>query len=127
MDGDYARLLIFSVYKYGSSNLIFDNDRPSLVNAINTDDCCFEGAKSGLHDLVSADFEVYGGAVGLISCCLYGGAPYNSQQIKLKRGVEIVVGTPGRIKGRTKREILDLSSLKFRVLDEADAMLRMVF
>ena len=45
-----------------------------------------------------AEFEVYGGALGLTSCCLYGGAPYHSQQNKLTRGVDIVVGTPGRIK-----------------------------
>ncbi|KAG5558458.1 hypothetical protein RHGRI_008406 [Rhododendron griersonianum] len=76
---------------------------------------------------VSADFEVYGGALGLTSCCLYGGAPYQSQQIKLKRGVDIVVGTPGRIKDHIERGNIDLSSLKFRVLDEADEMLRMGF
>ncbi len=45
-----------------------------------------------------ADFEVYGGALGLMSCCLYGGAPYKSQEFNLKRGVDIVIGTPGRIK-----------------------------
>jgi len=47
---------------------------------------------------VNADFEVYGGAMGLTSCCLYGGAPYKAQEIKLERGVDIVIGTPGRIK-----------------------------
>lgn len=47
---------------------------------------------------MSAEFEVYGGALGLTSCCLYGGAPYQSQEIKLRRGVDIVIGTPGRIK-----------------------------
>lgn len=47
---------------------------------------------------MAADFDVYGGSLGLNSVCLYGGAPYNSQQIQLKRGVDIVVGTPGRIK-----------------------------
>ena len=47
---------------------------------------------------VFADFEVYGGALGLTSSCLYGGAPYQNQQIKLKRGVDIVIGTPGHIK-----------------------------
>ncbi|KAF5947624.1 hypothetical protein HYC85_013581 [Camellia sinensis] len=76
---------------------------------------------------VFADFEVYGGALGLQSCCLYGGAPYQSQQVKLKRGVDIVVGTPGRIKDHIERGNIDLSSLKFRVLDEADEMLRMGF
>lgn len=47
---------------------------------------------------VHADFEVYGGAVGLSCCCLYGGAPYHSQETKLKRGVDVVIGTPGRVK-----------------------------
>ena len=45
-----------------------------------------------------AVFEVYGGAMGLSSCCLYGGAPYQMQEIKLRRGVDIVVGTPGCVK-----------------------------
>ncbi|XP_057481806.1 DEAD-box ATP-dependent RNA helicase 7-like isoform X3 [Actinidia eriantha] len=76
---------------------------------------------------VFADFEVYGGALGLTSCCLYGGAPYHTQQNKLTRGVDIVVGTPGRIKDHIERENIDFSSLKFRVLDEADEMLRMGF
>ncbi|KAF3433089.1 hypothetical protein FNV43_RR24191 [Rhamnella rubrinervis] len=80
-----------------------------------------------LANQVYADFEVYGGAVGLSSCCLYGGAPYHSQELKLKRGVDIVVGTPGRIKDHLERDNIDFSSLKFRVLDEADEMLRMGF
>ena len=45
-----------------------------------------------------ADFDAYGGSVGLTSCCVYGGDPYPPQQQKLKKGVDIVVGTPGRIK-----------------------------
>ncbi|KAK7280044.1 hypothetical protein RJT34_25106 [Clitoria ternatea] len=76
---------------------------------------------------VHADFEIYGGAMGLTSCCLYGGAPYQGQEIKLKRGVDIVIGTPGRIKDHIERGNIDLSQLKFRVLDEADEMLRMGF
>ncbi|KAJ1431382.1 RNA-binding domain superfamily [Sesbania bispinosa] len=76
---------------------------------------------------VFADFEVYGLAMGLTSCCLYGGAPYHAQEIKLKRGVDIVVGTPGRIKDHIERQNIDLSQLRFRVLDEADEMLRMGF
>ncbi|PSR93392.1 DEAD-box ATP-dependent RNA helicase [Actinidia chinensis var. chinensis] len=76
---------------------------------------------------VFAEFEVYGGSLGLTSCCLYGGAPYHTQQNKLTRGVDIVVGTPGRIKDHIERENIDFSSLKFRVLDEADEMLRMGF
>ncbi|GAB2227759.1 hypothetical protein Droror1_Dr00009586 [Drosera rotundifolia] len=76
---------------------------------------------------VAADFEVYGEAVGLTCCCLYGGTPYPGQQIKLKRGVDIVVGTPGRVKDHIERGNIDFSSLQFRVLDEADEMLRMGF
>ncbi|KAF5185755.1 Dead-box atp-dependent rna helicase, partial [Thalictrum thalictroides] len=76
---------------------------------------------------VHADFEVYGGAVGINATCLYGGAPYNPQENALKRGVDVVIGTPGRIKDHLERGNLDLTSLKFRVLDEADEMLRMGF
>ncbi|XP_028756428.1 DEAD-box ATP-dependent RNA helicase 7-like [Neltuma alba] len=76
---------------------------------------------------VFSDFEVYGEALGLISCCLYGGAPYQAQEIKLKRGVDIAVGTPGRIKDHIERQNIDLTQLRFRVLDEVDEMLRMGF
>ncbi|XP_074379508.1 DEAD-box ATP-dependent RNA helicase 7-like [Apium graveolens] len=76
---------------------------------------------------VAVDFETYGGSLGLNSCCLYGGAPYQSQHMQLKRGVDIVVGTPGRVKDHIERGNLDFSSLKFRVLDEADEMLKMGF
>ncbi|MQM12534.1 hypothetical protein Taro_045452, partial [Colocasia esculenta] len=80
-----------------------------------------------LANQVYADFEFYGGAVGLSACCLYGGAPYRSQEFSLKRGIDIVVGTPGRVKDHIERGTLDLRSLKFRVLDEADEMLNMGF
>ncbi|CAH2043891.1 unnamed protein product [Thlaspi arvense] len=76
---------------------------------------------------VYADFETYGGAVGLNACCVYGGDPYQPQEYKIKRGVDIVVGTPGRIKDHIERKNLDLTYLQFRVLDEADEMLRMGF
>ncbi|KAG2284383.1 hypothetical protein Bca52824_055603 [Brassica carinata] len=76
---------------------------------------------------VFADFDAYGGSVGLTSCCVYGGDPYPPQQQKLKKGVDIVVGTPGRIKDHIERQNLDLTYLQFRVLDEADEMLRMGF
>ncbi|GER41459.1 dead box ATP-dependent RNA helicase [Striga asiatica] len=74
---------------------------------------------------VFADFEVYGGALGLNSCCLYGGAPFNPQRDQLKRGVDLIIGTPGRIKDHIERGNIDFRELKFRVLDEADEMLRM--
>ncbi|CAN6709707.1 unnamed protein product [Malus baccata var. baccata] len=76
---------------------------------------------------VFADFEAYGGAVGLAACCVYGGSPYGAQESKLRRGVDIVIGTPGRIKDHIERGNIDLSTLKVRILDEADEMLRMGF
>ncbi|KAF6141386.1 hypothetical protein GIB67_021202 [Kingdonia uniflora] len=77
--------------------------------------------------LVYAEFEVYGGSLNLTGCCLYGGAPYRSQETSLKRGVDIVIGTPGRIKDHIERGNLNFSSLKFCVLDEANEMLKMGF
>eukprot|EP00246_Nothoceros_aenigmaticus_P017832 TRINITY_DN8982_c0_g1_i1.p1 TRINITY_DN8982_c0_g1~~TRINITY_DN8982_c0_g1_i1.p1 ORF type:complete len:700 (+),score=170.49 TRINITY_DN8982_c0_g1_i1:213-2312(+) len=76
---------------------------------------------------VFADFDMYGNVVGLSSFCVYGGSQYAPQENALKRGVDIVVGTPGRIKDLFERGTLNLKTLKFRVLDEADEMLNMGF
>ncbi|KAI7745466.1 hypothetical protein M8C21_010482 [Ambrosia artemisiifolia] len=78
---------------------------------------------------VYTDFKYYGEAVGLTSCCLYGGggASISPQTVQLKRGVDIVVGAVGRVKDHIERGNLDLCSLKFRILDEADEMLRQGF
>jgi ATP-dependent RNA helicase DeaD len=58
---------------------------------------------------------------------IYGGSSYGKQLTALKRGVHVVVGTPGRVVDHLTRGTLDLSALKFLVLDEADEMLRMGF
>ncbi|MGR5590691.1 DEAD/DEAH box helicase [Peptoniphilus grossensis] len=58
---------------------------------------------------------------------IYGGADMSKQLRELKRGACIVVGTPGRVMDHMKRKTLDLSSLKFLVLDEADEMFDMGF
>ncbi len=58
---------------------------------------------------------------------VYGGQPYSPQINQLKRGVDIVVGTPGRLKDLLERKVLDLSEVKTVVLDEADEMLNMGF
>lgn len=58
---------------------------------------------------------------------IYGGASMTQQLKKLKRGVEIVVGTPGRILDHIRRGSLALEALEFLVLDEADEMLDMGF
>lgn len=58
---------------------------------------------------------------------IYGGQPYGRQIGRLKRGVDIVVGTPGRLLDLTKQKVLDLSRVRTVVLDEADEMLSMGF
>lgn len=58
---------------------------------------------------------------------VYGGQPYAPQINQLKRGVDVVVGTPGRLIDLMERGVLDLSQLRTLVLDEADEMLSMGF
>jgi len=58
---------------------------------------------------------------------VYGGAPYIRQINELRRGVDVVVGTPGRLIDLMKRGVLDLSAIRTVVLDEADEMLSMGF
>jgi ATP-dependent RNA helicase DeaD len=58
---------------------------------------------------------------------IYGGADIGGQLRGLKRGAQVVVGTPGRILDHLKRKSLNLSQVKSLVLDEADEMLRMGF
>ncbi|GAA4194476.1 DEAD/DEAH box helicase [Gryllotalpicola kribbensis] len=58
---------------------------------------------------------------------VYGGQGYGVQLSALRRGVHVVVGTPGRIMDHLDKGTLDLSELKYLVLDEADEMLKMGF
>jgi ATP-dependent RNA helicase DeaD len=58
---------------------------------------------------------------------IYGGQSYGPQLHALRRGVHVVVGTPGRVIDHLDKGTLDLSALRFVVLDEADEMLRMGF
>ncbi len=58
---------------------------------------------------------------------VYGGQPYGPQINQLRRGVQIVVGTPGRLMDLMRKNVLDLSKLHTLILDEADEMLSMGF
>ncbi|MEZ2419712.1 DEAD/DEAH box helicase [Luteibacter sp. RCC_6_2] len=58
---------------------------------------------------------------------IYGGQSYGPQLQGLKRGAQVIVGTPGRVIDHLDKGTLDLSGLRFMVLDEADEMLRMGF
>lgn len=63
----------------------------------------------------------------LKTLCCYGGAPYGPQCSALRAGMDIVVGTPGRVKDLIEKEVLKVNNLHFAVLDEADQMLDMGF
>ena len=58
---------------------------------------------------------------------VYGGDPISKQIMRLRAGVQIVVGTPGRLMDHLRRGTLDLTSVSMVALDEADEMLRMGF
>ncbi|HHW4679540.1 MAG TPA: DEAD/DEAH box helicase [Xylella sp.] len=77
---------------------------------------------------VAEAFQRYAAAIsGFRVLPVYGGQSYGQQLTALKRGVHVVVGTPGRVIDHLERGTLDLSELKTLVLDEADEMLRMGF
>ena len=58
---------------------------------------------------------------------VYGGQGYGVQLSALRRGVHVVVGTPGRVMDHLEKGTLDLSDVQYVVLDEADEMLNMGF
>jgi ATP-dependent RNA helicase DeaD len=68
-----------------------------------------------------------GAYTGVHVLAIYGGQSINTQLDHLRKGVHVVVGTPGRVIDHIKRGTLDLRKTKFVVLDEADTMLDMGF
>jgi len=75
------------------------------------------------HDVL----EEYGADVKLTSTTLYGGVPKQAQRSTLRKGVDCLVATPGRMKDLIDEGSVDLSKVRFLVLDEADRMLDMGF
>jgi ATP-dependent RNA helicase DeaD len=69
----------------------------------------------------------YGRALGATVLPIYGGQSFGQQLRALKRGVDVIVATPGRALDHIRRETLDLSGIAVLVLDEADEMLDMGF
>jgi ATP-dependent RNA helicase DeaD len=77
---------------------------------------------------VAAAFNSYAAQLPAVrTVAVYGGADFRDQIHQLKRGAQIVVGTPGRVMDHMRQGTLDLSELRTLVLDEADEMLRMGF
>ncbi|CAN0304811.1 unnamed protein product, partial [Phaeothamnion confervicola] len=66
-------------------------------------------------------------APNVATLAMYGGTPQGPQLGALRRGVDVVVGTPGRVIDHLQQGSLHLGEVKFAVLDEADMMLQMGF
>ncbi|MGI9136920.1 MAG: DEAD/DEAH box helicase [Candidatus Nanopelagicales bacterium] len=76
---------------------------------------------------VATDIERAGRIKGVRVLAIYGGRAYEPQIEALKKGIDVIVGTPGRIIDLAQRRDMDLSQVKVLVLDEADEMLDMGF
>ena len=64
---------------------------------------------------------------GLNTVAIYGGASITDQADKIKKGAQIIVATPGRMQDMVNRRLVDISSIDYCILDEADEMLNMGF
>ncbi|MFT6102369.1 MAG: ATP-dependent RNA helicase DeaD [Candidatus Endobugula sp.] len=76
---------------------------------------------------VAEAFQTYSRYLKCSVLPIYGGQSYDNQLRQLKRGTQIIVGTPGRVMDHIRRKTLKLDQLQALVLDEADEMLRMGF
>lgn len=77
---------------------------------------------------ITRDLENYSKYMtGLKTIAVYGGADITKQIRELKSGGQIVVGTPGRVNDLIRRKVLNVSAIRWMVLDEADEMLTMGF
>ena len=76
---------------------------------------------------VREDFFNIGRFKRLKAVAIYGRAPFYNQQRELKQKTHIVVGTPGRVIDHIHKETLDISNIKYLVIDEADEMFNMGF
>jgi len=76
---------------------------------------------------VGASIDTYGRHLPLQSAVIFGGVKINPQIEKLRRGVDILVATPGRLLDHAGQKTVDLSQIEILVLDEADRMLDMGF
>jgi len=76
---------------------------------------------------VQESVELYGKFLPFKSCVIFGGVKINPQITALRKGMDIVVATPGRLLDHISQRTIDLSKVDFLILDEADRMLDMGF
>jgi ATP-dependent RNA helicase RhlE len=80
-----------------------------------------------LAEQIDKDIRALGKRTPFKSMTIYGGASFNNQEKKLRKGVDIIVACPGRLLDHINQGKVDLSSVEMLVLDEADRMLDMGF
>ena len=95
-----------------------ENVRPRALILVPTRELCVQ---------VEAALGLYGKGTGLRGAAIYGGAGMGQQINRLRRGVDIIVATPGRLFDHLEQGTVDLSHVQILVLDEADRMLDMGF
>ncbi len=101
------------------SKIDLSNKRPQVLVLTPTRELAIQVAES---------FKTYGSKMkGLNVLSIYGGQSYGVQLNQLKRGVHVVVGTPGRLMDHLRRKTVTFADLFCMVLDEADEMLHMGF
>jgi ATP-dependent RNA helicase RhlE len=76
---------------------------------------------------IGESFSAYGKYVGLRHCVIFGGVSQGNQTDALRRGVDILIATPGRLLDLMNQKFINLHHIKLFVLDEADRMLDMGF
>ena len=102
-------------------NKNYSKDRKSVVKAL------ILTPTRELATQVAQSVEVYGKYLPFKSAVIFGGVGINPQKAILKKGVDIITATPGRLLDLVSQDCLDLSKVEFLVLDEADRMLDMGF
>jgi ATP-dependent RNA helicase RhlB len=76
---------------------------------------------------IHKDAEALGRHTGLKLCLVYGGAGYESQRESLQKGVDVLIGTPGRLIDYFKQKVFDMRAVEVVILDEADRMFDLGF
>jgi len=80
-----------------------------------------------LAEQVSQSVATYAKHLNISNLCVYGGVNINPQMLKLRKGIDVLIATPGRLLDLMQRNCVSFPNLEFLVLDEADRMLDMGF
>ena len=89
--------------------------------------CLVLGPTRELAAQVYSQFESFGKYSNVSYCLVHGGVGYGRQTTELKKGVDVIIATPGRLLDHLEKNTMDLSSVELLIMDEVDRMLDMGF